>query len=164
MQMEPQQDILKESVALLRQQLLLTTDCLKKIKDLKEALKHNNSGAGVTPVVQALEPALKEFSLLQKKQGGLLQQTKMPQLADLIKGQPDSVERDVALRLLDKAAKQSEKLRAEIASSETLLQHSKKFIDFHVNLMSGVAASTTYGPGSAAYGEARERKMFEADI
>ena len=150
-------------MSLLRQQLLLTEDCLGKFKNLKEALKHSNSGAGVTPAVQALEPALKEFGILQKKQDGFLQQMKMSQLADVISGQPDSEEREAALHLLDEAAKQSEMLRAEIAGSDVLLKHSKKFVDFNVNLMSGVAASTTYGPGSAAYGEVRDRKMFDAD-
>jgi hypothetical protein len=162
--MKLQQDILKESVALLRQQFLLTADCLEKFKNLKEALKHSNSGAGVTSAVQALEPFLREFDRLQKQQDVFLQRMKMPRLADIISSQPDSEERAAALRLLDEAAQQSEKLRAEIVGSDVLLKHSKKFIDFNVNLMSGTTASATYGPGSAAYGEVRDRKMFDANI
>lgn len=156
---------LQEIVALLRQQVLLATDCLKKFKDLKYALQHSTSGAGVTAAVQALEPALKEMSGLYKRQAAYLTRAQHPRMTDALNAQPHSAERDVAVRLLQEAQALASQLREEISSSEALLDRSKKYIDFNVNFMSGASASTTYAPPGAGMGEVqRERKIFDANV
>jgi len=160
-----EQPQIMDAIALLRQQLLLSTGCLDKFQTLKEALQRSSSGVGVTAAVQALEPALGELSRLETGQRKCLGKNSTETLAAFVEAQPVSVERDVALRLLAKVQKVSAELQQQIESSSSLLSRSKSYIDFNVNLMSGTAASATYGPPEYNSAEPlRERKMFEADV
>jgi len=155
---------LAEAVALLRKQLLLANGCLEKVQALKEALLHSR-GTGITGAVQALESDLGAYGRLEKEQRTFLQRAGSPRLLAFVASQPDSVERDVAFRLVDKVAALGNKLREDIAASQELMRRSKEFIDFHVNLMSGVQAGTLYSqPGGPGRDGGRERKMFDSSV
>ena len=153
-----------EAVALLRKQLLLGNSCLEKIQALREALLHSR-GSEVTEAVQDLEPALRDYGRLEKEQSSFLQKAGSPRLLAFVAGQPDSVERDVAFRLVNKVTDLGKKLREDIAVSQQLMARSKEYIDFHVNLMSGVQAGTIYSqPGGPGRDGGRERKMFDSSV
>ena len=159
-----EQSQIRDAIALLRRQLLLSTGCLEKFQALKSALQRSSSGAGVTAAVQALEPALGELARLEAGQRDFLTGAGATSLASFVEAQPGSVERDVALRLLEQVQEKGTELQRQIESSQDLLSRSKSYIDFNVNLMNGTAASTTYGkPNQQGVEPLRERKMFDAN-
>ena len=155
---------MKEAIALLRKQLLLGNSCVDWMRELKEALIHN-SGAEITGTVQALEPALGDYVRLEEEQAAFLMTQKSPRMSAFVASQPDSVERDVAFRLVDKVNSLGRVLRESIALNQQLMSRSKEYIDFHVNLMSGVDAGTIYSaPGGPGRDGGRERKMFDSSV
>ena len=155
---------MKEAVALLREQLILGNSCVDWLKVLKEALIHN-SGGEITGAVQALEPALGDYTRLEEAQSAFLKAQKSPRMSAFVASQPDSVERDVAFRLVDKVSALNKQLQEGIALDKELMQRSKKYIDFHVNLMSGVQAGTIYSaPGGPGRDGGRDRKMFDSSV
>ena len=86
-------------------------------------------------------------------------------MSAFVASQPDSVERDVAFRLVDKVNSLGRVLRESIALNQQLMSRSKEYIDFHMNLMSGVDAGTIYSaPGGPGRDGGRERKMFDSGV
>jgi len=71
----------------------------------------------------------------------------------------------VAFRLVDKVNVLGKELRESIALNQELMSRSKDYIDYHMNLMSGVKAGTIYsalgGPGRDG---GRDRKMFDSSV
>ena len=153
-----------DAITLLRKQLILSNSCLEKVQALKEALLHSR-GVEITRAVQALEPAMGDYGRLEIEQRSFLQKTGSPRLSTFVASQPDSVERDVAFRLVDKVTAIGRQLREEIAISQELMQRSKEYIDFHVNLMSGVRAGTIYSaPGGPGRNGGRDREIFDSSV
>ena len=160
---EPGQTM-KEAIAILRKQLLLGNTCVDWLRILKEAMIHSD-GAVISGAVQALEPALGDYSRLVEEQAPFLEEQGSPRMSALVARLPDSVERDVAFRLVDKVTVLGKKLREDISLNQELMSRSKKYIDFHVNLMSGVQAGTIYAPpGGPGRDGGRERKMFDSSV
>ena len=157
-------EAIQEAVALLRKQLILGNSCVDWLKLLREALIHN-SGREITGAVQALEPALGDYVRLEERQAAFLKAQGSPRLSAFVASQPDSVERDVGFRLVDKVSALNKQLQEGIALDKELMQRSKKYIDFHVNLMSGVQAGTIYSaPGGPGRDGGRDRKMFDSSV
>ena len=155
---------MKEAIALLRKQLLLGNSCVDWLREMKEALIHN-SGAEITGTVQALEPSLGDYARLEEEQAAFLREQRSPRMSAFVASQPDSVERDVAFRLVDKVNTWGRTLRESIALNQQLMSRSKEYIDFHVNLMSGVNAGTIYSaPNGPGRDGGRERKMFDSSV
>jgi len=155
---------MKEAVALLRKQLLLGNSCVDWLQGLRAALIHN-SGVEITGSVQALEPALRDYAQLEEEQADFLKAQGSHRMSAFVASQPDSVERDVAFRLVDKVNSLGRVLRESIALNQQLMSRSKEYIDFHVNLMSGVDAGTIYSaPGGPGRDGGRERKMFDSSV
>ena len=161
---EEKKAAMKEAVALLRKQLLLGNSCVDWMRELKAALLQN-SGGGISGAVKALEPALGDYARLEEAQAVFLRQHGSPHILAFVASQPDSVERDVAFRLVDKVNALSKELREGIALNQVLMSRSKEYIDFHVNLMSGVQAGTIYSaPGGPGRDGGRDRKMFDSSV
>lgn len=155
---------MKEAVALLKRQLLLGNNCVEWLSGMKEALLHN-SGAELSGTVKALEPALADYARLEEEQAAFLRQQGCPRMTAFVASQPDSVERDVASRLVGKVNAQGKALRESIALNQQLMSRSKEYIDFHVNLMSGAQAGTIYSaPGGPGRDGGRDRKMFDSSV
>ena len=159
-----EKNAMKEAVALLKKQLLLGNSCLEWLRELKEALLHNG-GREITGTVQALEPALGDYVRLEENQAAFLKVHGCSRMSAFVASQPDSVERDVAFRLVDKVNALGKELRESIAINQQLMSRSKEYIDFHVNLMSGVQAGTLYSaPGGPGRDGGRDRKMFDSSV
>ena len=153
-----------DAIALLRKQLILGSNCLEKLQVLKEALIHSR-GVEITRAVQALELVMGDYGRLETEQRSFLQKAGSPRLSAFVASQPDSVERDVAFRLVGKVTVLGKTLREDMALSQELMSRSKEYIDFHVNLMSGVDAGTIYAPpGGPGRDGGRERKMFDSSV
>ena len=155
---------MKEAIALLRKQLLLGHSCVDWLQELRAALIHN-SGVEISGTVKALEPALGDYARLEEEQSDFLKAQGSPRMSAFVASQPDSVERDVAFRLVNKVVALGKEMRESIAINRDLMQRSKEYIDFHVNLMSGVSAGTIYSaPGGPGRDGGRERKMFDSSV
>jgi hypothetical protein len=155
---------MQEAVALLRKQLLTGNNCVDWLQQLKKALLHS-SGREITGTVQALEPALGDYVRLEEEQSAFLKAHGSSRMSAFLASQPDSVERDVAFRLVDKVNVLGKELRESIALNQELMSRSKDYIDYHMNLMSGVKAGTIYSaPGGPGRDGGRDRKMFDSSV
>ena len=154
---------MREIVTLLAQGRSLYLDAARELDSVREALKRNTSGTGVSAAVHRIEPILSALSELNKKTEELLAARKAKDLYELLTAQPDSADRDVALRLFADTERLRDKVKRNNALTNELLQRSKMFVDFHINVASQVKAENTYGPPGTAENIKQGRKVFVAD-
>ena len=155
---------MEEAVRLLRAQILISNKCLEKIKALKVTLQAENKGADIVAAVQALEPALSELGRLEKDKQEFLQQHKLPAMSAFIKKAPPSEEKEIVLHLLHRAQEFEESLSRETGAAKLLLERGKKYVDYHINVMTRAVASDTYTQDAAEREGRREIKMFDSSV
>jgi flagellar biosynthesis/type III secretory pathway chaperone len=153
---------MREAIKVIRKQMLLNTRLLELFEALREALRTDTSGKSVSRAVQQMEPLLSEFAKLEREQQKFLGERQKNNMWEFVQAQPSSVERDVALRLLQQLGDVQQRLRSESEESRLLLARSKEFVDFHMNVLSETQAGTTYGPQDAE----RERgmRLFDQNV
>ncbi len=153
-----------DAVSLLYQQLGLLNDASARVKALQETLKHSTSGKGVREAVKELEKSLTGLFSFEKVQEAFLRQRGFHAMSDSLAALP--LARQAATQKLLRAnAALERRLRRQLVSAQTLLQHSKEFVDFHVNVMNQAQASETYAPpGAATIENPRGVKMFDANV
>ena len=156
---------MNEAVKLLRAQMLLSTECLEKLRAVKEALRDTSNGLGVNAAVQALETPLTKLGKIAKLQDKFLQEAENKRMTAYAASMPDSVERDAVMRLIARVHGLENEMQKELASTQALLQRSKDFVDFHINVMTQTAANDTYAPpGATEVENHRGIKMFDANV
>lgn len=156
---------MREAIRILRQELVLCTRLAELQEELADCLKGHVSGNGVSKTVRELECVLADISKLEGEQKALLERAGKPDLRSFLDGQSPSVEREMALRLLDQVSSQQEKLRKQSAANRLLLERSKQFVDFQMNVLSRTKANPTYGPPNAGEAEhQRGRRMFDQNV
>ena len=156
---------MREAIKILRQELVFCTRFSELFEELETVLKQNASGNGVSKIVQKLEKGLTDVPKLEAEQKSFLETVKQPTLRSFLEAQPDSVERTMALRLLEQVVSLQEKLRQQSAKNHLLLERSKQFIDFHMNVISRTTANPTYGPpGADGVEHRRGRRMFDQNV
>lgn len=155
---------MREAIKILRQELVFCTRLGELMGELSDALKERASGRNVNMVVKKLEQALSEGAKLEAEQKSFLQSVKQPSLQTFLEGQPTSVEKDMALRLLDQVKDQQEQLRNKSEKSHVLLDRSEKFVAFHMNVLSKTMANPTYGPPGTGETAPRDRRMFDQNV
>lgn len=156
---------MNEAVKLLRAQMLLSTECLEKLRAVKKALRDTSNGLGVNAAVQALETPLAKLGQIAKLQDKFLQEAGNKRMTAYAASMPDSVERDAVMRLIARVQGLENEMQKELASTQALLQRSKDFVDFHINVMTQTAANDTYAPpGAAEVENHRGIKMFDANV
>jgi hypothetical protein len=155
---------LEEVVRLLRAQILISNKCIEKIKALKETLQAENKGADIVAAVQAIEPALLELGKLEKDKQEFLRKHKMPAMSAFITKAPPSEEREIVVHLLHRVQEFEEALGREIEAARLLLERGKKYVDYHINVMTRTVASETYTQDAANKESRREIKMFDSSV
>lgn len=156
---------MNDAIRLLRAELLLSRVCLDRLQQLKNALQGNTDGAEVAEAVQAIQPTLNKLNLLDKRKHEFLQQAGKARMTAYAADQPDSVERDTVLHLLQQVHQSEDEMRKELAGTKELLKRSKQFVDFHINVMTQTAANDTYvPPGTAELENRRGIQMFDTNI
>ena len=156
---------MKDAIKILRGQAVLCTRLLGMFDKLLEALKTDTAGAGVSKAVQDIEPPMAELSKLLSEQQRFLEAHGQPDMRSFMQAQAVSTERDVAMRLLGQAGALQEDLRKKARESELLLQRSKDFIDYHINVISQARASVTYGaPSAEAMEGQRGQRIFDRNV
>lgn len=161
----PEEERLQAIAALLKEQLLSGTEAAKAVAQLRTTLRENASGKGVEHDVQALETALKKLAQLAKRTDAFLAQAGAESLLGAVRTLPPSPLREGVNRLALRAAQQQRSLQTAVTSAEGLLEKSRSFIEFHVNLMTQTVASDTYTPPGGSEAELRRgRQMFDTNI
>jgi len=155
---------MREAIKVIRKQMLLNTRLLELFEALREALRTDTSGKSVSQAVQQMEPLLSEFAKLEREQQKFLGERQKNNMWEFVQAQPSSVERDVALRLLQQLGDVQQKLRSESEESRLLLARSKEFVDFHMNVLSETQAGTTYGPQDAERERERGMRLFDQNV
>lgn len=155
---------MREAIKVIRKQMLLNTRLLELFEALREALRTDTSGKSVSRAVQQMEPLLSEFAKLEREQQEFLGERQKNNMWEFVQAQPSSVERDVALRLLQQLGDVQQRLRSESEESRLLLARSKEFVDFHMNVLSETQAGTTYGPQDAERERERGMRLFDQNV
>ena len=156
---------MNEAIKLLRAQMLLSTECLEKLRVVKDALRDSSNGTGVTAAVQALETPQAKLGQIARLEEEFLTRSGKKRMTAYAASMPDSVERDAVMRLIARVQGLENEMQRELASTKVLLKRSKEFVDFHINVMTQTAASDTYAPPGAAEVESRRGiKMFDANV
>ncbi len=155
---------MREAIKVIRKQMLLNTRLLELFEALREALRTDTSGKSVSQAVQQMEPLLSEFAKLEREQQKFLGERQKNNMWEFVQAQPSSVERDVALRLLQQLGDVQQRLRSESEESRLLLARSKEFVDFHMNVLSETQAGTTYGPQDAERERERGMRLFDQNV
>ena len=156
---------MNDAIRLLRAELLLTQDCLDKLQRMKTILQENTDGAEVEATVQAIQPILAKLNLLDTRKREFLQRVGKTRMTAYVAEQPDSVERNTVLHLLQKVQQAERTMRKALDDVRELLKRSKQFVDFHINVITQTAANDTYvPPGMAELENRRGVRMFDANV
>ncbi len=148
---------------LLMRQKDLYERSIEAFDELRQTLRHNSSGAGVSAAVHKTEPVLAELGELDEDIGEYLRRCGKKTLYEEIEAQTDAAERETVMRLFDGTAKLQLELKNVIDNVKDLLRRSKLFVDFHLNVASKVQADSTYGPPGATETATQSRKIFDAN-
>lgn len=155
---------MREAIKILRRELVFCTRLGELMEELSSVLKERASGRDVSLIVKKLEQVLSEGAKLEAEQKSFLKSVKQESLQGYLEGQPVSVEKDMALRLLAQVKDQQAQLRQKSETSHVLLERSEKFVDFHMNVLSRTRANPTYGPPGTGGAAPRERRMFDQNV
>lgn len=156
---------MNDAIRLLRAELLLTQECLDKLQNIKKILQENTDGAEVEAAVQAIQPILSKLNLLDTRKREFLQRAGKARMTAYAADQPDSVERNTVLHLLQKVQRSERTMRKDLDDARELLKRSKQFADFHINVITQTAANDTYvPPGAAELENRRGVRMFDTNI
>lgn len=154
-----------EAEKLLQAELQLLAGGLIELENIKTALTENSSGVGVKEAVNSLETTLSRLALLEKRKEELLQRTNKATLKDCLLSGKKENEQTSVIKLINKIHGLKEKLKKELKTTRELLDRSKKFVDFHINVITSTKASVTYAPsGEDGALENRKVKMFDANV
>ena len=153
-----------EAVRLLRAQILLSNQCLEKIKALKDTLQAEDKGANIIAAVQSLEPALLDLGKLEKEKRDFLHKQSARDMRTFIGRMSSSEEWEILVHLFHRTQEFEASLRREIAAARLLLERGKKYVDYNVNVMTRTMASNIYNQEAAENSGRREIKMFDSSV
>ena len=114
--------------------------------------------------MQAIEPIMIELSKLDKNIQEFLKNINYDNVKDFVDSQSESIEKNVADRLLIQISNLQVKTRHQLVNSANLLVKSKKFIDYNVNVLSQTVSTNLYGPPGAESESPRRRRIFSGAI
>ena len=155
---------MKEIIEILRQQLILCGRILAiSQKQQKQLVEHAATASGATAA--EMEPLLASLQKSEANKDALLKKISGHDIAEFIRRQPKSMERDMAQRLLEKLQAVMGELKALNGHNRELLKRNMQYIDFNINVMTQAAAGTTYEAtgGQPAQPDAGV-KMFDTNI
>jgi hypothetical protein len=112
-----------------------------------------------------LEPLLVSLQKSEEEKTKLLQRLGTQNLVAAIGRYPDSLEQDMAFRLLAKLQSVMSELQSLSGQSQELLKRNMQYIDFNINVVTRTTTGTTYG---ASGGQPTQSdgavKMFDTNI
>ncbi len=157
---------MKETIEILRQELAICGQISDSFGGLRDILQQQSTaGSAISEKAHQLESLMGQLGQLEKRGNQLLKTLGQPSMGAYLSVQPDSPAKDMALRLCSRVEEAMVQLRYDLRSNYELLERSKAFVDYHMNVMTHAAAENTYGPPRRPNaGGGRGRKMFDQSI
>jgi len=150
-----------ETIKLLREQAVLCAHLPELLDELITVMKNNSPE--VQEPIRKIEDAVRDLSANEKKAREFLTRVNAASFAEFLSRQEKNIQRDVAEKLLNKAANAQLKIKEQSEQLKILLQHGKDYVEFNLNVLAHISASDTYG-SAAQRDSQRSRRMFEANI
>ena len=150
-----------ETIKILREQTVICSQLPAVFDELIKIMRDNSPE--VQEPIKKIEKLMRELSANEKAAEEFLKKVNAPNFAEYIAVQNKSLKRDVAEKLLNKAAESQAQLKNQVAELKMLLQSGKDFVEFNLNILARTSASETYGD-NAQRSSQRNRRMFEANI
>lgn len=152
---------MEETIKLLRERSILCTHLPELVDELIGVVKNNSPD--VQEPIRKIEAVMRDLSKNEQKTQEFLTRVKASSLAEFLAAQDKNIQRDVAEKLLQKAADSQRLLKAQAAQLDLLLQRGKDYVEFNLNILARISASDTYG-AEAKTSSQRTRRMFDANI
>lgn len=150
-----------EVIKILREQTILCSHLPALFDELIKVMRDNSPE--VQEPVSKIEKILRDLTANENKAEEFLKRVKAPNFAEYLAGQKKNIQRDVAEKLLKKAAESQTRLKVQVAELQLLLKNGRDFVEFNLNLLARTSASETYGAGAQRDSQ-RTRRMFDANI
>lgn len=147
-------------IKLLREQTILCRRTLELFAKLIELLEQNSPDLSelILKIEKILPDLMKNIAQSQK----FLQANKCGNFADFLEKQENSIQSDVAKRLLAQSENLQIQLKQKINSAQLLTEKGAVFVNFNLNLISQTSAGTTYGEQSLS--SQSKLQMIDANI
>ena len=150
-----------ETIKLLRERSILCAHLPELVENLIGVVKNNSPD--VQEPISKIEAVMRDLSKNEQKTQEFLARVKASSLAEFLAAQDKNIQRDVAEKLLQKAADAQRQLKAQAAQLDLLLKRGKDYVEFNMNILARISASDTYG-AEAKTSSQRTRRMFDANI
>ena len=150
-----------ETIKLLRERSILCAHLPELVEGLIGVVKNNSPD--VQEPIRKIEAVLRDLAKNEQRTQDFLKRVKASSFAEFLAAQDKGVERDVAEKLLQKAADAQRRLKAQAAELGLLLQRGKDYVDFNLNILARISASDTYGAEAKTVSQ-RTRRMFDANV
>ena len=150
-----------ETIKLLRERSILCAHLPELVEELIGVVKSNSPD--VQEPISKIESVMRDLSKNEQKTQEFLTRVKAASLAEFLAAQDKNIQRDVAEKLLQKAADAQRLLKAQAAQLDLLLKRGKDYVEFNLNILARISASDTYG-AEAKTSSQRTRRMFDANI
>ena len=133
-------------IKLLREQTILCRRTLELFIKLIELLEQNSPNLSESILkIEKIIPDLRKNAVQAQK---FLQSQNCKNFADFLEKQENSIQSDVAKRLLAQSEILQTQLKHKINSAQLLTEKGAVFVNFNLNLLSQTSAGTTYGDQS----------------
>ena len=150
-----------EAIKLLREQAILCSRLNELLDKLTDTLK--NFTHETPEIVQQINPLVADLSKNSTETQKFLQAANFQTFGEFINAADDSVEKEVAERLLKKVVSSQEKLVDGMKVAAGVLVNGANFVNFNLNVLSQTSASPTYGAEAQTATNAN-RKIFDANV
>ena len=155
---------MQELIHIIRQQLVLCLRLYELAKEQQTALV-NTAAPAVQRLTKEIETVVIDLNRIEKKRRDFLQQHNGRDAASWIAAQPEGLQKNMAVQLLEKQAGLLQKLKEASGNNLQYLNKNIEYIDYNVNVMTCTAAGVTYGtPGDSGGRPVQGSKMFEANV
>ena len=150
-----------EVIKILREQAILCAHLPELFDELIKVMQSNSPE--VQPIVDKIAPIIRDLNKNRQRTEEFLQRGKSASLAEYLAAQDKNIQRNVAEKLLRKAADAQARLKNQVAELNLLLRKGQDYVAFNLNILARTTASDTYG-AQATTDSRRTRRMFEANI
>ncbi len=155
---------MKEIYPVFKREILALNLGLEKVRALKDAIRKSEDSSLIKSLVKETEEVLKELAATADLKDELLNKRKANNMEELSKAQELQGDKEVVVRLLSKVKELEKEFAEELMTTRELLKRAVAFTEFHINVLAGAKADTTYGLPGKNQGDAVANKMFEANV
>lgn len=150
-----------ETIKLLREQTVLCTHLPELFDELIKVVQSNSPD--VQAPIDKIEAVIRDLNKNQQRAQEFLNRVGAASFAEYLAAQDKNIQREVAEKLLTKAADSQLRLKNQAAELKLLVERGKHYVNFNLNILARISASDTYGSGAQTDSQ-RSRRMFEANI